>query len=61
MTMSNKFAQRSYIVFGIIFLLFSGIFSTASISTGVFPIGQVWLFVLLTFILNLRKMTNDQN
>ena len=40
MTMSNKFAQRSYIVFGIIFLLFSGIFSTASISTGVFLVGQ---------------------
>ena len=40
MKMSNKFTQRLYSMFGFIFLLFSGIFSTASITTGVFPVGQ---------------------
>jgi len=38
--MKNKFGQRHYIVFGFIFLLFSVIFSIASITTGVFPVGQ---------------------
>jgi drug/metabolite transporter (DMT)-like permease len=40
MKMSNKYAQPFYIVFGFIFLLFSLIFSSASITTGVFPVGQ---------------------
>ena|SRR5665647_792084 len=40
MKMSNKFAQRLYFVFGIIFLLFSVMLSIASITTGVFPAGQ---------------------
>ena len=38
--MKNKFGQRLYIVFGFVFLLFSVIFSIASITTGVFPVGQ---------------------
>lgn len=36
----DKFGQRLYIVFGFVFLLFSAIFSIASITTGVFPVGQ---------------------
>ena len=38
--MKNKFGKRLYIVFGFVFLLFSVIFSIASITTGVFPVGQ---------------------
>jgi len=38
--MKNKFGQRLYTVFGFVFLLFSVIFSIASITTGVFPVGQ---------------------
>jgi len=40
MKMSNKYAQPFYIVFGFIFLLFSLIFSSASIAKSVFPVGQ---------------------
>lgn len=38
--MKNKHGQRLYIIFGFVFLFFSVIFSIASITTGVFPVGQ---------------------
>lgn len=38
--MSNKAGQRQFIFFGILFLLFSGLTSSATIAGGVFPAGH---------------------
>ena len=38
--MKNQYGRGLYILFGFVFLLFSVIFSIASITTGVFPVGQ---------------------
>ncbi|HZK53678.1 MAG TPA: hypothetical protein VFC84_05745 [Desulfosporosinus sp.] len=38
--MKNQHGRGLYIVFGFVFLLFSVIFSMATISTGSFPVGQ---------------------
>lgn len=38
--MKNKHGRGLYSVFGFVFLIFSLIFSIASITTGVFPVGQ---------------------
>ena len=40
MMSTNKSTQKTFIVLGSLFLLFSIIFSTASISSGVFPVGH---------------------
>jgi drug/metabolite transporter (DMT)-like permease len=38
--MKNQYGRALYIVFGFVFLLFSMIFSIATITTGAFPVGQ---------------------
>src|SRR5665648_1165736 len=38
--MKNQYGRGLYSVFGFVFLIFSIIFSIASITTGVFPVGQ---------------------
>nr|WP_229683202.1 hypothetical protein [Virgibacillus oceani]GGG80969.1 hypothetical protein GCM10011398_27960 [Virgibacillus oceani] len=38
--MDSKTGQRTYLTFGILFLLFSALFTMATISTGIFPAGH---------------------
>ncbi|WP_188456008.1 hypothetical protein [Virgibacillus oceani] len=40
MTLDSKTGQRTYLTFGILFLLFSALFTMATISTGIFPAGH---------------------
>ena len=40
MELSNKSGQRFYMVAGLLFVLISGLFSTAALSTGGFPVGH---------------------
>ncbi|MGN8648021.1 hypothetical protein ACTNEO_18300 [Gracilibacillus sp. HCP3S3_G5_1] len=50
MRVKKQYDRRLFIIFGVMFLLMSGLFNWATISTGVFPVGHDLMLIAMTVI-----------